>query len=175
MSSSEQAEFAHGQCGPIGIRGWLVIPIVILTWSVLDPVISVVRYHQGIMIMGSKLWSSFFTPGSPLYHSGVVLWILLTLLFQIALVGLSCAALFVTILRKRYAPKFMIGVFGFSLCFSVLICYVTFVPLAHFSAELSRQIAADSEFKLVVSVVYASVWIPYFLKSIRVKNTFIRQ
>jgi hypothetical protein len=143
---------------PYGIGGWLIVVLIGL-------IITTVRLSYFSLTEILPLFSTIDSLGDP------TLTVLLTIEF-IANIFFSTAALILIILmfvKHRLFPKLMIGFYVINLVF-----IITDLLLAS-SSEIIQQNGVDpSSYKeLIRTIVGAFVWIPYFLVSKRVKNTFI--
>jgi len=78
--------------------------------------------------------------------------------------AIFCLVLFLT--RRDITPKYMIGYLAFNLIFHVADYIII--------SSVSRMaISPDFVRDIISSLIAAAIWIPYFLKSVRVQQTFI--
>lgn len=160
-----------GKNDPQGFGGWLLLPIIGLFVSAY---IGVRLFIEGSLILfGPEIWSAFNTPGTQFYHSWWVPVIVLGASTQVGLVVGSVIALVTIFMKKRFVPRLMIGIYllGFLLV-AVDFLLVEFF-LSAVSPDLAEQARPESFRKLIGVTVGVAIWIPYFLKSVRVKNTFV--
>jgi hypothetical protein len=164
--------------GPTGLGGWLVLPIIGLSLTVL--MIVARTLSSTIPDLRSGVWDLFTNPGSELYHP---LWAPL-LAFEYAadaimLIG-SVILLVFLFQRKPILPKLMVGFYGFCLLFMVIDSLVIvwqgpeMLPDAGVRAEIGWTTASLLGGVAKAALSYA-IWIPYFLVSKRVKNTFVEK
>lgn len=162
--------------GPTGIGGFLILPVIglILTvcwngWAI---------YHDFLPFRESEAWAALTTPGSGIYHR---LWQPLTLfeLFATIVMIIAPMALLGLIFGKRRSAR------GFTVAFYVFCCvavaldsgaYLLF--MVHWLrsiglGEAATTMSADALYGLYQVAALAAVWIPYFLLSRRVRNTFV--
>ncbi len=136
---------------PKGIGGWLIIPAIGL---VLGPIKAVVSLFLGIgMIQGF----------APELLSDVRLWV-----SGIIDVAMIIAAIIVAILffrERRIAVVAIISLMAASIVASVI---QLFLSIAMFG-----EASSDNINPVLHACVFAAIWVPYFVKSKRVKNTFV--
>ena len=153
--------------GKRGLGGWLILPAIGLFALPIRGAISLINDFLPIFQKG--YWEILTRPGSGAYHS---LWAPL-LIFEIA--GNSFFIIFNVVLlflffKKSYRfPALFIAFIILNLCFLVG---------DYFFVNLIPSVAGKSDpgtFKeLARAMIAAIIWIPYFLVSKRVKNTFVK-
>jgi hypothetical protein len=150
---------------PSGLGGWLILPMLGLMFLPFKlGAMLAVNYYP---IFSEGYWEVLTTPGSEAYHA---LWAPL-LIFEIAVNSIffiSAIVLLVFFFQKHHRfPKLIIWFLGLNLAF---------VGIDFFAADLIPAVASEpdpeSTKELIRTIVGAAIWIPYFLKSVRVKNTF---
>ena len=150
---------------PCGIGGWLILPMLGLIIAPIRLGILLLTTYVPIFTEGS--WEVLTTPGSDSYHS---LWAPL-LTYEIAgniVYIVASIVLLVLLFRKHYSfPKWMIIFYATNLAF----VGIDFV-LADLIPAVAAQQNPESLKELVRTMVGAAIWIPYFIKSQRVQNTF---
>ncbi|OME90063.1 DUF2569 domain-containing protein [Paenibacillus lautus] len=115
-----------------------------------------------------EIWSMITDKGSPAYNRSLVQLILFETVVNVVFVIALVFALFLLYRKKRAFPKLMIGYILFSLLTSI----VDYVAVSQI--EILAQ-GDDGTFMREVtrSILYACIWIPYFIRSKRVRNTFV--
>ncbi|MEB2777392.1 DUF3857 domain-containing protein [Algoriphagus sp. D3-2-R+10] len=140
------------------IGGWLIIPSIILFSTPL-----MIIYN---LIDGSFFYSSVWT-GAEIYGKGLPVFIAVSFVFMIVLFSYSIlTAIFFFNLRTG-APQMFILLICINFVSLLLEAYVA----DQFFNELNDESSARGIFKGVIGLF---IWIPYFLKSERVKATFTR-
>ncbi len=170
-TSSGVAEGARNELA--GIGGWLLLPIIIVIWSVVDGVITLFDEDASIVFLGPRIWHSFVTPNTILYQSTWVPVVFLGMLIQLVGLFLLLIALPLIFKKKKIVPGVMIAIFTLGLCHVAVDGATTFFLLPHISSNLAEQAAPGYFKELVTGIMNAAIWIPYFMKSRRVKNTFV--
>jgi hypothetical protein len=152
---------------PKGLGGWLILVgfIVIIT-----PLrLTLMLFNQYIPIFMEGNWEVLTTPGSEAYHE---LWapVLLYEIVGNALLVIFGIVLIILFFQKSYRfPAFMIGFIVFNLLF-----VIGDIILANMIPYVASGVGMESYKDLLQTLVSASIWIPYFLISKRVNNTFIK-
>jgi hypothetical protein len=151
---------------PRGIGGWLILPIIGLIFTVCRFSLTLKTY---VTLFTGPAWERLTTEGSPVYHplSGPLL------IFEaIGNLSFVCAAIVLLVLiflKHPLLPKMMIGFHVLNLVFVSLDG-----ALASFTPLFASAIPVITE-ELTRSIISAAIWIPYFLRSRRVKNTFVKR
>ena len=147
---------------PTGIGGWLAFPMLGLIMSPIS--IMAISLSTYVPIFSKGTWEVVTTSGSEAYHP---LWAPL-LIFEI--LGNSCLLIFSIVLivlffRRHYLlPKLIIIVYAASLAFQ---------GIDFFASALISTVAKELDpGSLSRAIFWTAIWIPYFMKSQRVRNTF---
>ncbi|MET0333834.1 MAG: DUF2569 domain-containing protein [Rhizobacter sp.] len=157
---------AH-QAEPIDIGGWLILVAIGLIVTPFRVVHLMFNNHWPIFRDGH--WDRLTNPDSPAYH---VLWApILTYeivgnFFLMTLAGITLALFFK---KSRKTPRFAIIWYAFGPIF-LLIDEV----LGSFIPAVAAAPDASNLRELIRATIIAAIWIPYFLLSKRVKQTFTR-
>lgn len=157
---------------PNGLGGWLVLPIAglfVTGYSDLQELKS-----GGVILFDRDFWAAFFQQDSTFYTSIWMPVILFGIVAQVVLLVAKVSALIGIFRKKKYVPFLMISICGLGVILAVIdlvlgrYFFSLIDPLAY------EGFLPESIKKLVTSVTVAAIWIPYFIKSERVNNTFIR-
>ena len=149
-----------------GIGGWLILVAFGIIISPLVIIIQVFPLYRGLIADGTL--KALMTPGSQVFNP---LLFSITVTEMLANGALVAAWIFLAVLffsKKQLFPKLYIGVMLFTLIFLILDALVikaAFPDLEVFDPETVNGI--------VRGIIAASIWIPYMLKSKRVKLTFV--
>lgn len=150
---------------PKGIGGWLILPIISLV--AITIIVSGNIFKTYIPIFKKGYWQVITSPASEFYHPlwgptiiGEVVGNLILLLFAVTL-------LLLFFWHSRWLPKLIIAFYVF---------YFVFISTDYLLLGMLPNIQRDPEaLKNVFQTLFACIiWIPYFLKSRRVKATFIK-
>jgi hypothetical protein len=158
-----------------GLGGWLILPIIGLFLSCLWAGYGL--YWN--IIPAFRFWGNLTSPGSPGYHPLWAPWLLFDT-FALAVLLFAPIVLLVLVFRKsRILPRLIIYFYLFAL----LVVIVDFVALVSFAVSAAGNaglaIEANSWVRsgvesIVRGLLVTGIWIPYFLFSRRVRNTFVR-
>lgn len=151
-----------------GLGGWLVLVQIGLYLTILMLLIQL--FNETIPTIQSEEWELLTTKGAEYYDP---LWQPL-LTFEMtanALMLLLCGyCLYNLYRRKAILPKLMITFYAANLVV-ILIDYALLNQIA-LVKELELMTTDDIR-DIIRTIITCAVWIPYFLRSERVKNTFI--
>jgi hypothetical protein len=150
-----------------GIGGWLILVAI---GAILNPLrLSIMIFVNFVPVFQNNTWSILTTPGTAAYHRLWAPLILFELFGNILFVIFSIIIAICFFQKKRFFPKLMI-VF--------LLANLIFIGIDLFAANFIPAVAAQNDEqsnKELARVILASIiWIPYFMVSIRVKETFVR-
>ena len=147
----------------VGIGGWLILIIIRYFLGVF--------VNLGVLLVFCKCYANgtvklFLDSSSEYYNPRIVNVINFGVIGSIVL---SIAIIFALVLmfsKKRLYPKYAIGFIVFTNLFTIL--YIVFCSMSGLGVG-SRNIAS-----IVGSILVSIIWVIYFIKSERVKNTFIK-
>lgn len=163
---ADESTKVEAAAGPRGISGWLILPLLGL---VLTPFrIGFQTFTDVLPALQPATWNALTTPGTRAYHP---LWapaILFELTANSLLILFSLILLWLFFKKSRRVPLLMIvwllaiiGAQAADLLFASQIPAIAALPNTDGIRNLAR------------SAIGAAIWVPYFLVSKRVKNTFM--
>ncbi|OHB49717.1 MAG: hypothetical protein A2Y10_06045 [Planctomycetes bacterium GWF2_41_51] len=133
-----------------GIGGWLTIPAIGLVCA---PIISTLQFFVGISNI--QTFMPELTSDLRLWFSGVIDIVMI-------IAAIIIAVLFFK--HRRSAISAFIGLIIASIFANLIQALI--------NASIFKEVTIDSINPVIAVCVYATIWIPYFMKSKRVKNTF---
>jgi len=164
---SPVADAPPAVAGPKGIGGWLLLPVIGLFVFPVRILISLATEYWPIFENG--LWAALTTPGSKAYHP---LWgpmLAYEIFFNVAFLVFDLVLLYLLFTKSYRFPKMFIGFAVLNLLFVVsdaVLGYQIPAVVEQGTEQMMKEIGRS--FGLV------AIWVPYFLVSKRVKNTFVR-
>lgn len=151
---------------PRGIGGWLILPIIGLIFTVCRFSFTLTTYAA---LFTGPAWARLTTEGSPVYHPLVAPLLIFEAFANLFFVCTAIALLVFIFLKHPLVPKIIIGFYTLNLVFISLDG-----ALASFTPLFENAIPAIAG-EFTRSIISAAIWIPYFLRSRRVKNTFVKR
>ncbi|WFA82730.1 DUF2569 domain-containing protein [Paenibacillus amylolyticus] len=155
--------------GISGLGGWLIL-IQIGLWFTL--VLLIADMSQVNVIMDPVRWEGVRGVDPELYTEGIrpLLWF--GVISSVILLMLVIVNLVLLYKKKRQFPRMMIILY----IANVLIGIVTWILIARIEIPREQHVLdPTSAFNLTIrSILTCCIFIPYFLKSVRVKNTFVK-
>jgi hypothetical protein len=151
--------------GPVGIGGWLILPVIGLFVFPLRAVMVLITDFLPIFQGGA--WSNLTTPGAEHYHA---LWapvILYEIACNVGFVVFDLALLVMLFGKSARFPKAFI-VFALLNLFFI----VSDTLLAGQIPAVAARGLEGSAVEIARSLVVVAIWVPYMLMSKRVRNTF---
>ncbi|MBD2843583.1 DUF2569 domain-containing protein [Paenibacillus sp. IB182496] len=167
MQSNIQQKNMETQYGVSGLGGWLVLVQIGLYGSL---VLAAIQFFFYLLpSFESETWDLLTSKDSEIYH---VLWgpmLAFETVYHVVLIGFCTYILFQFYARKSSVPKLMILFYTLSLVACGLdYLFIQLIPIAK---ELDDGSTLRDGIR---SLLTCAIWVPYFLKSERVENTFIR-
>ena len=153
--------------GPMGINGWLLLPALGLIGT---PFVIAFGFYKDLLpVLTSNVWNAVTGPNSAAYNALWGPFIIYAVLVNIALFILTLWLSWIFFTKSRRAPKLFI-IWLAALAGAQLLDHLF---TSQIPALADRPFDPADVTDLVRSIVSAAIWIPYFLRSERVKNTFI--
>ncbi len=149
--------------GPEGIGGWLILPVVMLVLLIVAAGLQLTLFSDVV-----ELASSLPTIQRYIISAQIV--------FN-ALLGIICPIVLLVLLfqKKRSFPRLFVG---WAMVFAVFAVINRLAAILMFGGILSdawRQLLSPSNLQsLILSILPVVIFIPYMLKSRRVRNTFVQ-
>lgn len=153
--------------GPQGIGGWLLLPLLGL-------IVSPFRLGWSLMndlapVFTGDTWAALTVPGAQAYHPLWAPYLVFEMLANLGVMLFGLYALWSFLRKSRRTPRLMVTWFA-------LLVVVQLVD--HFVGQMipavANQTGQGQTQEVGRSIFAAILWIPYFLKSQRVANTFVR-
>ncbi|WP_055108570.1 DUF2569 domain-containing protein [Paenibacillus ihumii] len=153
--------------GVSGLGGWLVLTQIGLFLTLVLGFLQLPEYF--LSIFGTETWELFTSKDSVYYHPLWAPMLIFEAIFNSLLMGFTIFILIMFYQKKAILPKLMIILYSANLLFWIADIIMMYqIPLA-------REVEDGSSIRDVVkSAITCAIWIPYFLKSERVKNTFVK-
>ena len=151
---------------PSGIGGWLLLPLLAL---IVTPIrVGILVTADLLPVFDPQVWSRLTTPGNAAYHP---LWAPLLIFEVVANIGIIVVSIVLLWLFLRKSSR-LPGLYIVWLLANASIQIID-VGLGSQVPAVSAGIGEGLK-ELGRSLVGAAIWIPYFRRSVRVKNTFTR-
>ncbi len=151
-----------------GLGGWLILICLGLIFTPLRLMFSLFNDFAPIFL--DNYWEILTTPGAEAYH---YLWgplIISELITNFALIVFSLYLLFLYFTKSYRFPKLMIIFYIINL-FILVGDYI----FANMIPEIANDANLETVQEIIRAVAATLIWVPYFLKSQRVKNTFVKE
>jgi len=157
----------HSPLGISGLGGWLVVVQIYLYLSFFS---MIALFYQNILpiLLDPTSLDLLIVEGSESYHP---YWLPM-IMFDIAMSVLFIfyfIYVFISLYRKKAIfPKLMIVLYAVGLAINV-IDYFLMAQIPQISDTLTGSMR-----DILKQAIGCAIWIPYYIKSVRVKNTFVR-
>ncbi|MEO2214525.1 DUF2569 domain-containing protein [Paenibacillus amylolyticus] len=153
--------------GVSGLGGWLILIQIGLFVTVI--LLAVQLFQQIIPTFTTETWEMLTSKQSDYYHP---LWgpvIIFEMVYNTLFLLFSVYTIFAFYSKKVILPRLMIIFYGLSLIVGI-IDYLLLLQI-----PLAKELEDGSSIREIAkSVITCAIWIPYFIKSERVHNTFVR-
>jgi Protein of unknown function (DUF2569) len=153
---------------PKGIGGWLLLPALGL---IITPFRVGFQFYRDLLpALAPETWNALTISSSAAYHP---LWgplIIFEVIGNLTLFIYAILLLWFFFNKSQRVPKLYI----IWLVLVAAIQIIDFLLANQIPAVASQPSDPESVKEVARSIVAAAIWIPYFLKSKRVKNTFIK-
>ena len=153
--------------GPVGIGGWLLLPLLGLVVTPLRLGWSMVSDLLPVFTEGH--WGVVTDPGSAAYHPLFGPYIVFEVVANVGYLALGLAALWFFLRKSARTPRLMIAWYLYGLA-AIIIDHL----LGQAIPAVASQTEPSQTKEMMRGVVGVAIWVPYFLKSVRVQNTFVR-
>lgn len=154
-----------------GIGGWLIVVLIGLFLTIIFIGSTIVNKFLPLLTSGELKLLIKYGAGA---NSKLWLFLLgLEFFSSLAIGAFSFITIVFFFMKKRFVPKMMIVLYAFNFVVVVLSCILLAIIQATYSFYFLEQAMDDSIRTVITSGLKCAVWIPYFIVSNRVKNTFV--
>jgi hypothetical protein len=151
---------------PEGIGGWLILPAIGL---ILMPFRNAVTFYREFLpVFTEGHWEILTTPGTDVYHPLWASLIIFEICGNLGFIIFDVILAFLFFRKSSRTPKVFIAFLGLNVAF--LLGDYLMVKLIPATAAVDDP---DTIREVMRGAIAAAIWIPYFLVSKRVKNTFV--
>jgi hypothetical protein len=149
---------------PLSIGGWLILPAIGLTVSpfiLIYQLISTGYYNQNDLL-------SIIQSGSEYTFELLILFTFI-LISNLLIIVYTILVAILFFKRRTSVPRLITYLYGINLAFLllILVIYHTILPV-----EIASAGSGITERDIFQAILGAAIWIPYFMRSKRVKETF---
>ena len=149
---------------PESIGGWLILPAIFLPVSIFRIFFEAYNLFKPILAPGA--WETLTNPVSANYIQYFALVAIFEMAFNATLVALACYSTFLFFKKSQKAPMVIIY-------FYLISCLGQIADQVIANQLMAVEITNKDIGFIVGMCIAATIWILYFLKSKRVKRTFI--
>nr|WP_154958346.1 DUF2569 domain-containing protein [Paenibacillus xylanexedens] len=163
----QESMMEYRPLGVSGLGGWLILIQIGLWFSL---VMLLAQISQSVLpILNTETWEILTSKDSGYYHP---LWgpmIIFEAIYNILFLLFTVYVIVAFYRKKSILPRLMIIFYSLSLTVGIVdSLLLSQIPMA-------RELADGSSIRDIArSAIACAIWIPYFRKSERVQNTFVR-
>ncbi|MDR6726986.1 ABC-type multidrug transport system permease subunit [Paenibacillus amylolyticus] len=163
----EEQKVDYRPLGISGLGGWLVLVQIGLYLTMIMVLVQLFQYSLTALNPGT--WEILTSDQSSFYHPWWGAIIIFEVTYNVLFFIFSIVTLVMFYRKKSVFPRLMIIFYSMSLAVSI-IDYLLLLQI-----PIARELEDGSGLTGIVRlVITCAIWIPYFIKSERVRNTFIR-
>lgn len=156
------------QSSPSGIGGWLLLPALAMILSPLR--IGFDFYQTFVPFLKPSVWFVLLRPGTPFHNPPLAALLTWEIVANIAFFAFTVWLAVLFFKKRKTVPKLYIYWLLLSCALQIAdLVFSSFVPLA------ADQNHANAFAELAKAAIGAAIWMPYFLRSKRVRNTFVTE
>ncbi|PZD93060.1 hypothetical protein DNH61_25090 [Paenibacillus sambharensis] len=168
LDKQEKKQHIPEPAGALGFGGWLILPQIGFVISVVSLFLFFVKELPDVL--DSSIWGVLGSKDSSLYDPLFAPMVITEVVWNLVLVIGTLVTIVLFYRRKRIVPKLMITLYLASLV-GMIVSYVFVQQIP----VLKEAMADGSQIREIGRyVVTCVIWVPYFLLSQRVENTFIK-
>ena len=157
---------------PRGLGGWLILPAFGLFFFPLQTAVLLNEVLTPFLQEG--VWELLTTPGSEAYHRLGAPLVIMEILGNIALTLFDIILIFLFFSKSYRFPALYVTFVVVQLLFVATDFFLSELILPELIPAVAAEIDTESVRALLISIVHAVIWIPYFIVSERVENTFVK-
>ncbi|MNI47177.1 hypothetical protein D3C73_1016770 [compost metagenome] len=164
----ETSEQTADESEPSGTGGWLGLFALGIVFSLF---VGVRIIYGNISLFGTEDYKLLTDPNSSYYIASI----LPSLVIETTLVAIQILMiLYILYLGLKHKKSFKYICISF-IVYNIFLNIVDILMFSQMQSNLSSPLPVDNTYTdLIRSVIYALIWIPYLLRSKRVKNTFVK-
>lgn len=151
-----------------GIGGLLILVLIGL---ILSSIGTLIALDDLFSLYQPDVWYEMTTYGSPVYHPLLAPLIIFETLVNAFFCLFSITMIILMFIKSRFFPKLMILGLTIVLLIEVIDLFLASVVFSDLPSNVTDGLLTIDS--LIISIMNAVIWIPYFLKSKRVKATFL--
>ena len=151
---------------PAGIGGWLILPAISLVFTPFRMGFQFVRDFTPVLT--NNTWNVLTDPASPAYHPLWMPFLIFEIGANLALFSLTLWLAWLFFHKSVKVPRlFIIWLLAQAALHITDQLFGSLIP------AVASQPDAEGSREVVRALIAMAIWIPYFLKSKRVRNTFV--
>jgi len=167
METNLTKQIANQGLGISGLGGWLILVQIGIFLTLIMTIVNV--FVNILPVYEHETWTALISSESVVYHEMWAPVVIFETVYNIALIAYVIYLITQFYGKKRTVPALMIllyvGGFVVGLIDYILLQQIPF----------AREMEGESTLKaLFRSFLACCIWVPYFIRSRRVKNTFVR-
>jgi MFS family permease len=158
-----------------GIGGWLIVVIISLIFAILSSLSYII--NDLLVVFEPQIWIEITSPDGVLYHPLYGAIAILELVFYTLLSIFTSILLILMFMKKKVFRLLMLIYLTSYLILGTVIALIThnvLISIPYFYENMFNELQDELTTSILRTIISSAIWIPYFLVSKRVKNTFVR-